>query len=102
MRYQLILQWPVSGIDEYDNMISVEDALIDALGDLALVDGHDAGSGEVNIFILTDNPKLAFQMAAKVLGSKGILNDAKAAFRECNGSTYEILWPLDANSFSLA
>ena len=33
----------------------------DGLGDVGIVDGHDFGSGEMNIFVHTDNPKSAFE-----------------------------------------
>jgi len=47
MRYQLVLQWPASSIDDYDSMISIEDSLIEGLPNDSEVDGHDIGSGQV-------------------------------------------------------
>ena len=40
-------------------MIELEEGIMTSLGNLGQVDGHDAGSGEMNIFILTDQPKVA-------------------------------------------
>jgi len=37
-------------------MIEIEDALIQGLSEGNEVDGHDAGSGEMNIFIRVDDP----------------------------------------------
>lgn len=50
MKYQLVLQWPASSIKDYDAMIEAENALIENLSAANDVDGHDVGSGEVNIF----------------------------------------------------
>lgn len=61
MKYQLVLQFQGDSLCDYDAMVALEDGLIAALDDSANVDGHDVGSGEVNIFIFTDEPKKAFQ-----------------------------------------
>ena len=53
MKYQLVLQLPASSIKDYDEMIELEETIIKGIGSLGKVDGHDAGSGEMNIFILT-------------------------------------------------
>ncbi len=60
MKYQLILQWSASAIQDYDTLIAVENALIDALPEGSEVDGHDSGSGEINIFIYTNEPVRVF------------------------------------------
>jgi hypothetical protein len=51
MKYMLVLQWPISSIPDYEAIVALETALIDALPDGSQIDGHDAGSGEMNIFI---------------------------------------------------
>ena len=48
MKYQLILQWPATSINDYDKMIDIENTLTANLADQSEVDGHDVGSGEVN------------------------------------------------------
>lgn len=65
------------------------------------VDGHDAGSGEVNIFIRTDDPRQAFTEAKAILGSRDFWIDARAAFREIARSEYTILWPKDLREFEV-
>jgi hypothetical protein len=82
-------------------MVWVENVLINGVGNIADVDGHDAGSGEVNIFLLTDHPKLAFEAAKRTLGSKDFMIGLKAAIRECNEKDYQPIWPLDLTSFSV-
>jgi hypothetical protein len=102
MKYQLVLQWPASSIKDYDAMIEVEDALVEKLSEANDVDGHDAGSGEVNIFIRTDDPKRAFNEVKAILGSRDFWVDARVAYREVAGSEYTILWPKDLTEFKVA
>jgi hypothetical protein len=101
MKYQLVLQWPASSIKDYDAMIEIEDALVEKLSDENEVDGHDAGSGEMNIFIRTDNPKSAFNEVKGILGSRDFWVDARVAYREVAGSEYTILWPKDLTEFKV-
>lgn len=101
MKYQLVLQWPASSINDYDAMIEVEDALIEKLSEANDVDGHDAGSSEVNIFIRTDDPKRAFNEVKAILGSRDFWVDARVAYREVVGSEYTILWPKDLTEFKV-
>jgi len=82
-------------------MIWIEDALEAGLSDIAIVDGHDGGSGEINIFLLTDDPKRAFDEAKRVLGSKDTLVGIRVAFRETSGETYIPLWPPELQDFRL-
>lgn len=101
MKYQLVLQWPASTVKDYDEMIWVEEALINGLGEIAEVDGHDAGSGEVNIFLLTDEPDQAFREAIRVLGSKDFMVGLRAAFRERTRDEYQVIWPNGLTEFSV-
>jgi hypothetical protein len=102
MKYQLVLQWPASSIKDYDAMIGIEDILIENLGDNEEIDGHDAGSGEVNIFIRTDEPRRTFDRVKSVLGSRDFWVDARIAYREVGQSDYTILWPSDLYKFKVA
>jgi hypothetical protein len=102
MKYQLILQWSDSLLGDYDLVISIEDALIERLPDDSEVDGHDMGSGEVNIFILTDSPERDFSIIREIIADKNLLFPARAAFREVDGDDYKVLWPIGENKFSVA
>lgn len=101
MKYQLVLQWPASSIKDYDDMVWVEEALMDGLGDIAEVDGHDAGSGSVNVFLMTDQPTEAFAAVQRVLGSRDFMIGLRAAYREQSGSKYHPVWPPGLETFSV-
>lgn len=83
-------------------MIAAEDALIEQLSVLHEVDGHDAGVGEVNIFILTNDYRKAFDEAKAALEGKGFWADACVAYREIDKSEYTVLWPEGLNEFNVS
>ena len=101
MKYQLVLQWTSSSID-YDTMIEVEELLIAQLAADSEVDGHDAGVGELNIFIRTNAPEHVFDSVKTLLAAQGLLVSARAAFRLSDGETYTVLWPKGLKSFKVA
>ena len=102
MKYQLVLQLPASSIKDYDAMIELEETIMRSLGNLGKVDGHDAGSGEMNIFILTAPPKLAFQGIRQLLGTRDFMPDLKVAFREIGKDEFTILHPAGLSYFAIA
>lgn len=102
MKYQLVLQFPASSIEDYDAMIELEETVMRSLANLGKVDGHDAGSGEMNIFILSDHPKLAFDLIKQVLGTKDFIPELKAAYREIGKDEFTILHPTGLSYFAIA
>jgi hypothetical protein len=102
MKYQLVLQWPASSIKDYDTLIEIEDVLTEKLDDGSDVDGHDAGSGETNIFIHTDDPEATFKTVKAVIGTRDFWIDARVAYRELTGNDYTVLWPKDLHEFKVA
>jgi hypothetical protein len=102
MKYQLVLQWSGSSLKDYDEMIAMENKLIENLSEGAEVDGHDTGSGEVNLFILTDNPELTFSEVKAILGSSDRWLSVRVAYREVAKSRYTILWPEGLTAFRIA
>ena len=102
MKYALVLQWSAFQSTDYDAMIEVENDLVERLSEAHDVDGHDAGSGEVNIFIHTDDPKYAFDEIKTILETHGFWNDIRIAYREVSGSEYTILWPKGLTGFKIA
>ena len=101
MKYQLVLQWPATCIKDYDTMLGIEGVLSEKLSSDSEVDGHDAGSGEMNIFIHTNDPGTAFNEVKAALGSGDFWINARVAYREIDGSDYIVLWPKDLHEFKV-
>jgi len=101
MKYQLVVQWPSTSIKDYDAMIEVEGVLIERLSELHEVDGHDAGAGEVNIFIHTNDIGKAFDEVKAALQGENLLAGARIAYREVNKSKYTVLWPDGLKEFNI-
>jgi hypothetical protein len=103
MKYQLVLQWQQASLETFDEMVGLEELLEKTAADLGELDGHDAGSGEVNIFFHTDTPGLLFERLQHTLASQNRLATARIAFRDtAEDSDYVILWPADLDRFTLA
>jgi hypothetical protein len=101
MRYQLVLQWPADDIQDYDMMIGIEDQLIEKLSPDHDIDGHDFGSGEMNIFIHTNAPEAAFREAADTLSTNNMWPQVRAAYRTFDESEFTILWPKELQKFDV-
>ena len=93
MKYMLVLQFPAGEIADYEKMVDVEEALDKCLHGVAEVDGHDFGSGEMNIFILTDEPQAAFDKARFIVNAAGLLAKFSAAYRLIGSEEHTRLWP---------
>jgi hypothetical protein len=101
MKYLLILQFSADSVVDFDPLVALETKLIEELGEIADVDGHDFGMGNFNIFVLTDEPTGAFTQAHHVILDEGIRNELRSAYRETNGEDYVVLWPPQRRDFEL-
>jgi hypothetical protein len=90
VRYILVLQWPGSSEADFDELINMEDRLTAAAGPQAVVDGHDFGSGQMNIFISTDQPSETFAAAEAALRDATRWKYVRAAYREAEGESYTL------------
>ncbi len=101
MKYQLVIQLPDELYDDIDAIADMEDKMDESFVD-AEVDGHDIGSGEINIFIHTNNPVATFKVVKNVLENEAInFKYVKIAYREISGEDYIILWPKDLTKFKV-
>jgi hypothetical protein len=99
---QLVLQFATTeGLDSYDKLIRFEKTLISVLGKSAEVDGHDFGSSEINIFILTEDPLATFALIQQtdLLARPG--EKMKVAYRPLDGQDYVCLWPPELRHFQI-
>jgi hypothetical protein len=101
VRYILVLKWSGSSASDYEGLVDMETLLETELGDSASVDGHDFGSGEMNIFLETDEPVAAFSEVVAALGNTPRWSEVRAAYRESMGERYEILWPPTLQQFAV-
>ncbi len=94
MRYQLVLQWSTaSGLKDYDSLIEIENLLLQKLDKQYEVDGHDLGSGEMNIFILTNDPAGCFEQTKAILGHRNAWVRIRVGYREISSDEFVILCP---------
>jgi len=101
MKYQLVLQWSASSQNDHDSVVAMTDDLESALTGLADVDGWDFGSGEMNIFVYTDDPHAAFDQAKATLESHGRMSGLRTAYRDVEGDDLTVLWPAGLASFEI-
>lgn len=101
MKYQLVVQSPEELWEDIDVIAYLEDRLDESLVN-AEVDGHDIGSGEVNIFIHTNDPNCTCKEVKDLLEEEHIvLVDVKIAYREIGTEKYIALWPEGLADFSV-
>jgi hypothetical protein len=93
--HQLVLQFTANSLRDYDDLVGLEQQLAAVLAD-SRVDGHDMGSGEANIFIITSDAQQTFRELLPVLQNAGRLADVTAAYRQTDEDRYHILWPEDS------
>lgn len=74
-------------------MMNLEKELSIELNDIADVDGHDMGCGEINIFILATNPTAVFEASKPILDRFKLLHDVKAGYRLLSDDIYTTIWP---------
>lgn len=89
----IFLQWDSSSKLDYNPLLEFESQLTNDLSREHEADGHDFGSGEMDIFILTKDPKKAFVEVKRLVASTGLGCGMSAAFVEEAGDEYTILSP---------
>jgi hypothetical protein len=103
MKYQLVLQFDASSMETFDQLVMFENKLSGELNiDVAIVDGHDFGLGEFNIFIHTDVPTVVFENALQIFKGSELHFDLRAGYREFTSEDYLPLWPPGLSDFSVA
>jgi hypothetical protein len=96
MDYQLVIKFWRKSLEDEAFLATIEGALKEALGGAAEVDGFDVSPKEINLFVLTDDPRHSFRRVRNVLEGMGILHGVSAAFRLVGGARFTSLWPLRA------
>ena len=99
--FQLVLQFAPWSDSDFDDLVRLEDQLA-ALPEVGDVDGHDLGSNEANIVILTENPAATLQTCLPRIAEADLLWKLSAGYRSVGDDVYARVWPEgDASPFSM-
>lgn len=98
-QYQLVIQFSTAGLTQgdIDVLFDLEGILQDFKGPFEL-DAHDIGSGEMNLFVQTDNPAAALEAIRPMIS---VPYPWRAAYRRTNSETYVPLFPSDLENFAV-
>lgn len=94
--YQLVIKFWRSSLGDETFLATIEGELQGVLGDTAKLDGYDVSAQEINLFVLTPDPKHSFRRIKTVLQSRGIVKGVSAASRLVGGAHFTSIWPLRA------
>ena len=96
MDYQLVVKFWRKSLDDENFLATIQDELKEVLGDSAVLDGYDISPKEINLFVITPDPKHSFRRLKAVLENRGTLRGVSAAYRLVGGARFNSLWPLRA------
>jgi hypothetical protein len=102
VKFQLVLQFNASTLQEFDHLATLEDLLYKNLPPKAVVDGHDFGLDEYNVFIHTDDPRAALAHTQSILETHHLFIPFLAGYRDFNEEIYIPIWPLSLDSFNVS
>ena len=94
MDYQLVIKFWRKSLKDEDFLSTIQAELKEVLGDTAALDGFDVNTKEINLFVVTADPKHTFRRIKSVLESRGILQGVSAASRLVGGAHFTSIWPL--------
>lgn len=93
MEYQLVIKFWRKSLQDETFLTAIQSDLKQVLGDTAQLDGHDISAEEINLFVVTADPKRSFRRIKPVLESRGIVQGFSAAFRLVGGAHFTSIWP---------
>lgn len=96
MDYQLVIKFWRKSLADEAFLATIQAELKEVLGDAVTLDGYDINAREINLFLVTPDPKHSFRRVKGVLEAKGIGQGVSAAFRLVGGASFTSLWPLRA------
>jgi len=96
MEHQLIIKFWRKSLADEAFLATIEAELKAALGDTVELEGYDVSAKEINLFMLTADPRHSFRRAKDVLERLGLLPGMSAAHRLVGGARFTSLWPLRA------
>ncbi|HSX65881.1 MAG TPA: hypothetical protein VLF15_14200 [Pseudoxanthomonas sp.] len=94
MDYQLVIKFWRKSLSDEAFLATIEGELKQALGDTVELEGYDVSPKEINLFMLTADPRNSFRRARSVLERLGVEHGISAAFRLVGGAQFTSIWPL--------
>jgi hypothetical protein len=92
--YQLVIKLWRKSLEDEAFLATIERELSSALGSAAEVDGYDVSQKEINLFVLSSDPRHAFRRIKDVLEKAGVVHGVSAAYRLVGGARFTSIWPL--------
>jgi len=96
MDYQLVIKFWRKSLEDETFLSTIQDELKRLLGDAVKLDGYDVSDDEINLFVLTPDPKHSFRRIKTVLENRGIVRGVSAASRLVGGAHFTSIWPIRA------
>jgi hypothetical protein len=93
MDYQLVIKFWRKSLASEDFLATIESELKEVLGKTVELEGYDVSPKEINLFMLTADPRHSFRRARDVLEKSGVTNGVSAAFRLVGGAKFTHVWP---------
>jgi hypothetical protein len=93
MDYQLVIKLWRKSLPDEAFLATLEGELKAALGATVELEGHDVSAKEINLFLLTADPRHSFRRAKDVLERLGVQQGLSAAFRLVGGASFTSVWP---------
>jgi hypothetical protein len=92
MDYQLVVKFWRKSLDDENFLATIQDELKEVL----VLDGYDVSAKEINLFVITPDPKHSFRRLKTVLEGRGTLRGVSAGYRLVGGAQFHSIWPLRA------
>ncbi len=96
MDHELVIKFWRKSLDDEAFLATIEGELTQALGHTARLDGYDVSPREINLFVVTPDPRHSFRRVKDVLERLDLLRGVSAASRLVGGAQFRSLWPLRA------
>lgn len=96
MDYQLVIKFWRKSLADEAFLATIESELKAALGDAVELEGYDVSKKEINLFMVTSDPRHSFRRVRDVLERLGLVHGVSAAYRLVGGARFTSVWPLRA------
>jgi hypothetical protein len=94
MNYELVIKFWRKSLEDETFLPTIQDELKTVLGDAATLDGYDVSDKEINMFVITPDPKHSFRRIKPVLERRATMQGVSAAYRLIGGAQFTSIWPL--------